>query len=118
MKQVASHFGGTWQGMAICWPNRIKDAGGIRTQFHHMIDIVPTILEATGIMAPLMVNGIAQKPIEGVSMTYTLRQVERQGAQHPEQVLYDHRRSGHFGQCWFDRWACGLTRWQRRDDRH
>ncbi|MBR0827049.1 arylsulfatase [Bradyrhizobium manausense] len=70
-KQVASHFGGTRQGMAICWPNRIKDAGGIRTQFHHMIDIVPTILEVTGIPAPLMVNGIAQKPIEGVGMTYT-----------------------------------------------
>jgi arylsulfatase A-like enzyme len=70
-KQVASHFGGTRQGMAICWPNRIKDAGGIRTQFHHMIDIVPTILEAPGIPAPLMVKGIAQKPIEGVSMTYT-----------------------------------------------
>jgi arylsulfatase len=70
-KQVASHFGGTRQGMAIAWPARIKDAGGIRTQFHHMIDIVPTILEATGISAPHMVNGIAQKPIEGVSMTYT-----------------------------------------------
>jgi arylsulfatase len=70
-KQVASHFGGTRQGMAIAWPNRIKDAGGIRTQFHHMIDIVPTILEATGIPAPVMVNGVAQKPIEGVSMTYT-----------------------------------------------
>jgi len=71
MKQVASHFGGTRQGMAMSWPNRIKDAGGIRTQFHHMIDIVPTILEATGIAAPDMVNGIAQKPIEGVSMVYT-----------------------------------------------
>jgi arylsulfatase A-like enzyme len=70
-KQIASHFGGTRQGMAIAWPNRIKDAGGIRTQFHHLIDIVPTILEATGIPAPKMVNGIAQKPIEGVSMTYT-----------------------------------------------
>jgi arylsulfatase A-like enzyme len=70
-KQVASHFGGTRQGMAIAWPNRIKDAGGIRTQFHHMIDIVPTLLEATGIQAPVMVNGIAQKPIEGVSMAYT-----------------------------------------------
>ncbi|GIQ74603.1 arylsulfatase [Bradyrhizobium sp. RD5-C2] len=70
-KEVASHFGGTRQGMAICWPNRIKDAGGIRTQFHHMIDIVPTILEATGIPAPVMVNGIAQKPIEGVGMAYT-----------------------------------------------
>ena len=55
----------------IAWPGHIKDAGGIRTQFHHMIDIVPTILEATGIPAPVMVNGIAQKPIEGVSMAYT-----------------------------------------------
>ena len=71
MKQVASHFGGTRQGMAMAWPDRIKDAGGIRTQFHHMIDIVPTILEATGIPAPVMVNGVAQKPIEGVSMAYT-----------------------------------------------
>jgi arylsulfatase A-like enzyme len=70
-KQVASHFGGTRQGMVIAWPNRIKDAGGIRTQFHHMIDIVPTILDAAGVQAPTMVNGIAQKPIEGVSMDYT-----------------------------------------------
>ena len=66
-----SHFGGTRQGMCIAWPNRIKDAGGIRHQFHHLIDIVPTILEATGIPAPEMLNGIAQKPIEGVSMAYT-----------------------------------------------
>ena len=70
-KQVASHFGGTRQGMVIAWPNQIKDAGGIRTQFHHLIDIVPTILDVTGIPAPKMVNGIAQKPIEGVSMAYT-----------------------------------------------
>ncbi|HLN31186.1 MAG TPA: arylsulfatase [Gemmataceae bacterium] len=70
-KQVASHFGGTRQGMAISWPARIKDTGGIRHQFHHFIDIVPTILEATGITAPEWVNGIKQKPIEGVSMAYT-----------------------------------------------
>jgi len=70
-KQIASHFGGTRQGMVMAWPNRIKDAGAIRHQFHHMIDIVPTLLEATGIPAPVMVNGIAQKPIEGVSMAYT-----------------------------------------------
>jgi len=70
-KQVASHFGGTRQGMAISWPARIKDAGGIRTQFHHMIDIVPTLLEVAGIPAPVMVDGVAQKPIEGVSMAYT-----------------------------------------------
>ncbi len=70
-KQIASHFGGTKQGMCLAWPKRIKDAGGIRWQFHHVIDIVPTILEATGIPAPVSVNGIAQKPIEGVSMVYT-----------------------------------------------
>ena len=70
-KQIASHFGGTRQGMAVAWPKRIKDAGGIRTQFHHVIDIVPTILAATHIPAPTMVNGVPQKPIEGVSMEYT-----------------------------------------------
>jgi arylsulfatase A-like enzyme len=70
-KQVASHFGGTRQGICIAWPNRIKDAGGIRTQFHHMIDIVPTILEASNIPAPAIVNGVGQKPIEGVSMVST-----------------------------------------------
>jgi arylsulfatase A-like enzyme len=70
-KQVASFFGGTRQGMSISWPGHIKDLGGIRPQFHHMIDIVPTILEAAGIQAPETVNGIAQKPIEGISMAYT-----------------------------------------------
>jgi len=57
--------------MAISWPARITDRGGIRTQFHHVIDVVPTILEATGIPAPVQVDGIAQKPIEGMSMAYT-----------------------------------------------
>jgi arylsulfatase len=70
-KQIASHFGGTRQGLAISWPARIKDAGGVRTQFHHIIDIVPTILEATGIKSPQLLDGIKQKPVEGVSMAYT-----------------------------------------------
>jgi arylsulfatase A-like enzyme len=69
-KQMASHFGGTRQGMCMAWPNKIKDAGGIRHQFHHVIDVVPTILEAAGLPAPVMVDGIAQSPIEGVSMAY------------------------------------------------
>jgi arylsulfatase A-like enzyme len=72
-KQIASHFGGTRQGLAISWPGHIDDPGGIRTQFHHIIDIVPTILEATGIQAPEYVDGIKQKPIEGVSMMYTFK---------------------------------------------
>ena len=70
-KQIASHFGGTRQGVAISWPKVIKDKGGIRNQFHHVIDIVPTLLDATGIKAPQVVDGIKQKPIEGVSMMYT-----------------------------------------------
>jgi arylsulfatase len=70
-KQVASHFGGTRQGMAMSWPRRITDAGGIRHQFHHVIDIMPTILEATGLQVPDTVNGIPQKPVEGLSMMYT-----------------------------------------------
>ena len=70
-KQIVSHFGGTKQGMAISWPKVIKDKGGIRHQFHHVIDIVPTVLEATGIPAPDYVDGIKQSPIEGVSMLYT-----------------------------------------------
>ena len=71
VKQVASHFGGTAQGLAISWPNRIKDAGGIRRQFHHVIDIVPTILDTAGIAAPDTINGIKQRAMDGVSMTYT-----------------------------------------------
>jgi len=70
-KQIASHWGGVRQGMAVSWPAVIKDKGGIRNQFTHVIDIVPTILEATGIQAPDVVDGIPQKPIEGVSFMYT-----------------------------------------------
>jgi arylsulfatase len=77
-KQVASHFGGVRQGMAISWPKRIKETGGIRHQFHHVIDIVPTILESAGIHAPEVVDGIRQKPIEGVSMVYTFDKANAQ----------------------------------------
>lgn len=88
-KQVASHFGGTRQGMAMAWPARIKDAGSIRSQFHHVIDIVPTILEATGIDAPIMVNGVAQKPIEGVSMTYTWDKTNANAASHRDTQYFE-----------------------------
>jgi arylsulfatase A-like enzyme len=71
VKQVASHFGGTRNPMVISWPKRISDKGGLRSQFHHVIDIVPTILEVEGIPAPAMVNGVKQKNLEGVSLAYT-----------------------------------------------
>ena len=70
-KQVASHFGGTTQGMCMSWPGHINDAGGIRGQFHHLIDIVPTILEAADIPRPELINGVKQRPMDGVSMSYT-----------------------------------------------
>jgi arylsulfatase len=70
-KQVASHWGGTRNATAVSWPKGFETRGEIRQQFHHVIDIVPTILEAAGLPEPYMVNGVAQKPIEGVSMAYT-----------------------------------------------
>jgi len=70
-KQVASHYGGTRNGMVISWPSHINDAGGIGPQWHHVVDVTPTILETAGLPQPKLVNGVRQKPIEGVSMVYT-----------------------------------------------
>lgn len=70
-KQVASHFGGTRDGMVLSWPSWIADRGARRFQFHHVIDVVPTLLEVIGIEEPSMVNGFPQKPIDGVSFAYT-----------------------------------------------
>jgi arylsulfatase A-like enzyme len=86
-KQIPSFFGGTRNGMAISWPARVTDKGGIRHQFHHVIDIVPTILEAAGIPAPVAVDGIAQKPIEGVSMAYTFDKANAD-APSPHRIQY------------------------------
>lgn len=72
-KQIASHFGGTRNALAISWPKGIKAKGEIRSQFHHVIDILPTILEAAGIEAPTLVDGVQQAPIEGVSMVYAFK---------------------------------------------
>ena len=70
-KQVASDHGGTKVGTAIHWPKGIKAKGALRTQFHHVIDIAPTILEAAGLPEPKLVNGVGQRPMDGVSMVYT-----------------------------------------------
>jgi arylsulfatase len=70
-KQVASHFGGTRSGFLISWPDRIKARGEVRDQWHHFVDIAPTIYEAVGIPMPETVNGIRQVPLAGVSMDYT-----------------------------------------------
>ncbi|MBI5757987.1 MAG: arylsulfatase [Planctomycetales bacterium] len=70
-KQVASHFGGTANNLVISWPKRIKQVGQVRSQFSHVIDIAPTILEAVGVKEPTLLNGVKQTPIEGTSLVYT-----------------------------------------------
>jgi arylsulfatase len=78
-KQVASHFGGTRNPMVVHWPKGITAKGEWRTQFHHVIDVVPTILQACNIAEPTEVNGIPQKPIEGVSLSYSFDDVAAEG---------------------------------------
>src|SRR5271165_3418295 len=78
-KQVASHFGGTRNPLVVHWPKGIKAKGETRTQFHHVIDVVPTILEACKISQPKVVDGIPQKPIEGVSMLYSFDDANAKG---------------------------------------
>jgi arylsulfatase A-like enzyme len=83
-KQVASHFGGTRNGMVISYPKRIKDKGGIRSQFHHVIDIVPTILELCGVPQPKRVNGVDQRPMDGVSMVYSFDSAKAKSARNTQ----------------------------------
>jgi arylsulfatase A-like enzyme len=86
-KQVASHWGGTRNGTIVHWPKGIKGKGEIRSQFHHVIDVAPTILEAAGLPEPVSVNGVQQRPIEGVSMLYSFndaKAVERHETQYFE----------------------------------
>jgi arylsulfatase A-like enzyme len=85
-KQVASHFGGTRNGMVISWPVKIKQVGGLRSQFCHTIDIVPTIYEAVGVKAPDVLNGVKQKPLEGASLVYTFDQ-PKAPTHHPVQYF-------------------------------
>jgi arylsulfatase len=70
-KQIASHWGGTRNGTVVHWPKRIEARGEVRSQFHHVIDVAPTVLEAAGLPQPTFVNGVQQHPIEGVSMLYS-----------------------------------------------
>jgi arylsulfatase len=79
MKRVPSHFGGSRNGLVISWPAKVKANGEIRNQFHHVIDIAPTIYEAVGIPEPTSVNGIEQTPIAGVSMGYTIADPKAEG---------------------------------------
>jgi arylsulfatase len=79
MKRVPSHFGGTRNGMIISWPKGIKAVNEKRTQFHHVVDIAPTIYEAAGIENPSSVNGVKQSPVAGVSMNYSFEDANAEG---------------------------------------
>ena len=97
-KQLASHFGATRDGMVVSWPARIKEKGGIRTQFHHVIDIAPTLLDLIGIPAPELVNGVRQQPISGVSMAYSLDDAKAASTRRTQYFeLFGHRAIYHDG---------------------
>ncbi len=114
-KQVASHYGGTRNGMVISWPARIKDRGGIRPQWHHVIDIAPTILEVTGLQLPASINGVAQKPIEGVSMTYCFDNAQVPSVRRTQYFeMFGHRAIYHDG--WMAATTPLLAPWQDRGD--
>jgi arylsulfatase len=83
-KQDASHFGGTRNGMAVSWPGHIKGVGGLRSQFCHVTDITPTILDVVGIKPPQIVNGVEQKPIDGMSFAYTFEHADAASERHTQ----------------------------------
>jgi arylsulfatase len=114
MKQVASHFGGTRNAMAVQWPKRIVDKGALRSNFHHITDIYPTVLEAAGIEAPQYVNGLAQMPIDGVSMLPTMTSAsapETHNTQYFE--MFGNRAIYHDG--WIASCFHGRVPWKRFD---
>jgi arylsulfatase len=101
-KQVAADFGGTRNGLVIHWPARIKAKNEVRTQFHHVIDVAPTILEAAGLPEPKSVNGTVQAPIEGVSMVYTFDDAKAKG-RHTTQYFEMFGNRGIYSDGWFAR---------------
>jgi len=110
-KQVASHFGGTRNGAIVHWPNGIKAKDEIRTQFHHVIDIAPTVLEAAKLPAPTLVNGVMQEPLHGVSMVYSFddaKAPERHETQYFEMVC----NRGIYHKGWTAVTRHGLLPWQ------
>jgi arylsulfatase A-like enzyme len=99
-KQIASHFGGTRNPVIVSWPAKITDKGGLRSQFSHVIDIMPTLLEVAGVPAPDILNGVPQKPIEGVSLAYSFNDA-RAAERHKTQVFEIGVNRGIYQNGWF-----------------
>jgi arylsulfatase len=98
-KQIASHFGGTRNGLVIFYPKKITDKGGLRSQFSHVTDIVPTLLELTGIQFPSLINGVKQKPLEGASLVYTFNNPSAK-TRHPIQYFEMFSNRGLYADGW------------------
>ena len=114
MKQVASHFGGTRNALAVRWPARLRDAGGLRSQFHHVTDLYPTILEAAGIAPPRAVHGIEQMPLHGVSMLPSMHDAAAPEAHHTQYFeMFGNRAIYHDG--WIASCFHGRVPWRRFD---
>jgi arylsulfatase A-like enzyme len=99
-KQVASNFGGTRNGLIVSWPRRVTAKGEVRSQFHHVIDVAPTVLEAAGLPEPKVVNGTPQTPIEGVSMAYTFDAAKAE-SRHKTQYFEMFGNRGIYADGWF-----------------
>jgi len=102
-KAVVSHLGATRDPLVVSWPRQIKDVGGIRAQFHHLIDVVPTLLEAAGLPEPTRVDGVDQLPFQGVSMLYTFANASAPGRHHTQYFEISANRS-----IYHDGWIAGL----------
>jgi Sulfatase len=118
-KHFASHLGGITDPLIVSWPAKIKDKGTVRGQFHHVVDIVPTIYEVTGVKAPEMVNGAKQKPLEGASLAYSFDHPE---APSPRNLQYFEQAGNHgiYKDGWFAGRLLGPqpTEWESSIDQH
>lgn len=103
-KQIASHFGGTRNPLVVSWPARIHEKGGLRSPFLHVIDVVPTLYELIGITPPTMLNGIPQKPIEGLSFAATFDDEKSKGPRHTQYFEMGSRRG-----LYHDGWMASAT---------
>ncbi|WP_246605107.1 arylsulfatase [Aquisediminimonas sediminicola] len=114
-KQVASHFGGTRNGMVMTWPGHIPAGGSLRSQFHYVTDIAPTILEATGIPAPAVVDGVPQQKIDGISMSYSFTQ-PKAPSHRREMVIELMQNLGVYKDGWFAGTTPGRVAWDTSKD--
>ena len=116
MKQVASHFGGTRNGLAVRWPRGIAEAGGLRSQFHHVVDIAPTILAAAGLTWPTHVNGLEQLPVAGVPMNYSFTDADAPSTRRTQYFeMFGNRALYHDG--WIASCFHGRVPWDRFSSR-